>query len=90
MDSNVFEDWVFNTIIPVLPPNTNIIMDNAPYHYRVADKAPTSNSNKATLISWLNNRGVCFPPDLRKPELNNVVKMYTPPHATCEIDSKAA
>lgn len=67
MDSKVFEDRFFNTMIPVFPPNTNIIMDNASYHSRVADKVPSSNSNTATTISWLNNSGVCFAPDLRKP-----------------------
>lgn len=90
MDSKVFENWFFNILIPVLSPGTTIIMDNAPYHSRVENKAPTSNSTKDEMIRWLNDRGVCFPPDLKKPELYNVVKMHKPPHPTYFIDSKAA
>ncbi|XP_054260027.1 uncharacterized protein LOC128984711 [Macrosteles quadrilineatus] len=90
MDSKVFEHWFFNTLIPVLPPSSTIIMDNAPYHSRVENKAPTSSSTKAEMTNWLNDRGVCFPQDLKKPELYNVVKLHKPPHPTYVIDSKAA
>lgn len=90
MDSKVFENWFFNTLIPVLPPNSTIIMDNAPYHSRVQNKPPTSNSTKTEMVSWLNNKGVCFQPGLKKPELYDVVKMHKPPLPTYAIDSQAA
>lgn len=41
------------------------------------------------MTNWLKDKGVCFPPDLKKPELYNVVKMHKPPNPTYVIDSKA-
>jgi transposase len=90
MNHQVFENWFFNTLIPVLPAGSVIIMDNASYHSRVKDKCPSTNSKKSEMASWLQQRGVCFPNDLRKPELYNLVLMHKPPHPTYVIDDKAA
>lgn len=90
MNSEVFENWFFNTLIPAIPKGSSIIMDNAPYHSRIKDKAPTSSSMKADMAKWLTERGISFSQDLRKPELYNVVKLHKPPIPTYVIDSKAA
>lgn len=90
MNADVFENWFVKTMIPVLPTGSTIIMDNASYHSRVKDKCPTSSSKKGDMVTWLQERGVCFPEDLRKPELYNLVKLHKPPHPTYVVDSKAA
>lgn len=90
MNAEVFEKWFFDTMIPVLPAGSTIVMDNASYHSRVKDKCPTSNSRKSEMATWLQEKGVCYPEDLRKPELYNLVKLHKPPHPTYVIDSKAA
>lgn len=89
MDHNVFENWFFNTLLPAIPPASTIVMDNASYHSRKKDKAPTSSSTKSTMIQWLQERKVQFRPDLRKPELYQIVKLHKPPVPTYVIDSKA-
>jgi len=38
MNSTVFEDWVKTKLLVKLPPNSIIVMDNASYHSRIADK----------------------------------------------------
>jgi transposase len=32
IDSNVFHAWIINSLLPILPANTVIIMDNASFH----------------------------------------------------------
>lgn len=90
MNADVFERWFFETLLPCIPVGSVIIMDNAPYHSRVKDKAPTSNSTKGEMTKWLKDRKITFSPDLRKPELYNVVKLHKPPRPTYIIDSKAS
>ena len=46
MNAEVFEKWFFDTLLPAIPPGSTIFMDNAPYHSRVKDKAPTSSSTR--------------------------------------------
>lgn len=90
MKEGVFEKWVFDTMIPVLPAGSTIIMDNASHYSRVKDKFPTPNSRTSEMATSLQEKGVCFPEDLRKPELYNLVKLHKPPHPSYIIDSKAA
>lgn len=89
MNSTVFENWFFKTLIPVIPRGSTIVMDNAPYHSRVKDKAPTSSSTKGSMMKWLEDRGIPFTKDLRKPEVYQLVRLHKPPMPTYEIDDKA-
>lgn len=44
MNSEVFEGWFFEVLLKSIPAESIIVMDNAPYHSWVANKAPTSGS----------------------------------------------
>lgn len=90
MNSAVFENWFFNSLLPAIPPGSTIIMDNAPYHSRVKDKAPTSSSLKEEIKTWLKMRNIPFSDDLRRPELYQLVRLHKPPLPTYVIDSKAS
>lgn len=90
MNSTVFEKWFFNTLIPVLPRGSTIVMDNAPYHSRIKEKSPTSSSTKSVMIEWLQKRGIPVSNDLKRPELYELVRLHKPPAPTYEIDEKAA
>lgn len=89
MNSEIFESWFFNVLAPAISPGSTIIMDNAPYHSRVKDKAPTSSSRKGEMIDWLRKNNVSFPIDAKKPELYNLVKIHKPILKSYVIDSKA-
>lgn len=90
MNSVVFENWFFNELLPAIPPNSTIVMDNASYHSRKKDKAPTSSSLKEDMKKWLKTRNIPFSEDLLKPELYKLVRLHKPPLPTYEIDSRAS
>lgn len=90
MNSSVFEKWFFSTLLPVLPRGATIVMDNAPYHSRIKEKAPTSSSTKGAMREWLQKRGIPFSTDLKRPELYQLVRFNKPPVPIYEIDEKAA
>jgi transposase len=90
MNAEIFEGWFFNVLIPAIPPGSTIIMDNAPYHSRVKDKAPTTSSRKGEMIDWLKKKNIPYPIDAKKPELYDLVRIHKPRLKTYEIDSKAS
>lgn len=45
MNRSNFTKWVTEKLIPNLPPASIIVMDNAPYHSTVLNKAPTTGTN---------------------------------------------
>lgn len=49
-------------------------MDNASYHSRRIDKAPTAASRKADIHDWLTKHNIPFEDDMLKTELLAVVK----------------
>lgn len=86
----VFENWFFNTLIPAIPPGSTIVKDNAPYHSRKVEKAPTSGSTKAAMMHWLQEKNIPCAANLLKSEIYNVVKLHKPPTPKYAIDTKAA
>ncbi|KAL4123323.1 hypothetical protein QTP88_015520 [Uroleucon formosanum] len=76
MNGDTFKDW-FVFILPRLCPNSIVVMDNAPYHSVQTEKYPTSNSNKAVLLEWLNSRGITFDRPMLKAQL--LTKVLTKP-----------
>lgn len=56
MNYENFSKWFIDQLIPNIPKNSLIIMDNAKYHNVLADNTfPTSSSRKQELESWLRN-----------------------------------
>ena len=53
MTGDTFEKWFSDTLVPNLPPNSVIVMDNASYHTVRPETIPTSNSRKSTIQDWL-------------------------------------
>ncbi|KAF0301818.1 hypothetical protein FJT64_025953 [Amphibalanus amphitrite] len=73
MNSEVFETW-FRKLLKSIPENCCVVMDNASYHSRVACKTPSSSWRKAHIQEWLAQNGIAFDPNLRKPELLELVR----------------
>lgn len=73
MNSQVFESW-FRSLLRNIPENSCIVMDNASYHSKVANKTPSSSWRKADIQEWLTKNGITFNPDMRKPELLELVR----------------
>lgn len=71
-----FSTWVRNHLLPNLPPNSVLVVDNASYHNTKDCVEPTMATKKAEMISWLTHRNIHFDSSLTKPEIYNIVKQY--------------
>lgn len=89
MNSTVFEKWFLETLLPSIPIGATIIMDNAPYHSRVVDRAPTMKTKKSDIIEWLTRKGVECSEHLIKLELLELVKKIKPRRPEYILDKEA-
>lgn len=78
MNSHNFTKWVTEKLIPNLNEASIIVMDNAPYHGVVQNKAPTSASRVEEIKLWLLENNIPFEPSSRKPALLMLVKKHKP------------
>jgi transposase len=58
MNSDNFEKWVNEKVIPNLATPSVIAMDNAPYHGKQIVKPPTKLSLKKDMLEYLRRHGV--------------------------------
>jgi transposase len=70
-----YEKWLKTKLIPNLPPNSVLLVDNAAYHNVQLNAAPTSSSRKSAMIDWLSDRGISFSDRMCKPELCSLIKL---------------
>lgn len=85
MNYENFSKWVQNMLIPNLPPNSVVVMDNASYHSVQENKKPTSSSIKQSIMDWLRHNNVAFQEPITKAELLLLVK-YVQTKPTYRID----
>lgn len=89
MNGDNFKQW-FESIIPVLDPNSIIVMDNAPYHSVELEKYPNASWKKAAILEWLISRDVVRErplSSLLKPELLAISKKMRPQCKSYVIDN---
>lgn len=82
MNLDLFKKWFSEMLLPNIPENSLIIMDNAPYHNVVAEHSPpTPLSSKKKIIVWLEQNKIYCRDDCLKPELVQILKKMAPePH----------
>jgi len=85
MNGDTFREWM-EGILPLLQPNSVIVMDNASYHSVKLDRAPTSNTRKADIIKWLEDKGEVIKHSMVITELLHIVKRLKPIHNKYVID----
>lgn len=61
MNSELFEKWFQGRLLPALPPDSVIVMDNAPYHSRILEKPPTQASLKSEIIDYMHKKSISVP-----------------------------
>ena len=66
MNQDVFLKWFKYQLLENIKKNSVIVMDNAPYHSVIIDKAPTTASRKQEIIDWLVQHDVVVQNDLKK------------------------
>lgn len=75
MRGKTFLEWVKNKWVLALYAKSRIVMDNAQYHSMQDpdSKAPTSNSLKVDMVTWLRRMNMTFPSSARKPQLYEII-----------------
>jgi hypothetical protein len=81
-----FQEWLTEKLLPHIPPQSVVILDNALYHSIQIDKPPTPYSLKKDMLSWLRNRGVECNEGLRKNDLYNQIFSLNPKEKVFKID----
>lgn len=74
MSAELFERWFKEQLLPNVPPNSIIVMDNASYHSRQIEKIPSSASNKTEIMEFLYKEHLYFEENYTKKELLEVLK----------------
>ena len=74
MNAEMFSKWFTEKLIPNIPENSLIIMDNASYHNILsADSPPIKTSSKENISKWLTQNKISYQPDLLKAELVSII-----------------
>ncbi|MCU7801183.1 MAG: transposase [gamma proteobacterium symbiont of Lucinoma myriamae] len=85
MNSENFEKWLREKLIPNLPEKCVIVMDNASYHSIQVDKCPVQSTRKADIQNWLTRHNIAFNHTMLKPELLHLCKINKPtPKFRCD------
>jgi len=81
MNWGLFKKWFTEMLLPNIPQNSLIIMDNAPYHNTLsAHSPPTPLCSKKKIMEWLEQNKIYCRDDCLKPELVEILKkMATEP-----------
>ncbi|BBO85029.1 hypothetical protein DSCO28_55950 [Desulfosarcina ovata subsp. sediminis] len=79
MNWDLFKKWFAEMLLPNIPKNSLIIMDNASYHNILSEHSPpTSQSSKKKIKDWLEQNKIYCRDDCLKAELVEVLKKIAP------------
>ena len=79
MNWDLFRKWFTEMLLPNIPKDSLIIMDNASYHNTLAEYSPpTPISSKKRIIEWLEQNKIPCRGDCLKPELVEILKKIVP------------
>ena len=78
MTANHFEEWFATKLLPNIPPNSLIVMDNALYHSCHSDPVQVKSWTKQTIQDWLQAKGIEFSTNALKAELYTIIQRLKP------------
>lgn len=73
-----FTKWLTEKLLPNIPPNSVVVLDNALYHSVLEDKPPTKSSLKRDIVVWLTKKGIPHDPTLRKINFYDIACLHKP------------
>ena len=65
-------EWFTEQLLPNIPQQSVIILDNATYHYKQKDKPPTTSNRKDDIRKWLDQHNIPYDNDIKKTLLDKV------------------
>ncbi|XP_026333412.1 uncharacterized protein LOC113240348 [Hyposmocoma kahamanoa] len=74
MDAKLFETWFEYQLIPNIPPNSVIVLDNATYHRRQIEKIPNTGTRKDKIVRFLRDHYIDVPSRSTKKILLDLMK----------------
>ncbi|XP_076280280.1 uncharacterized protein LOC143209032 [Lasioglossum baleicum] len=86
MNSTNFEKWIREKLIPNLPADSVVVMDNASYHTVQTHKTPNKYCKKSTMIDWLADKNIPYTVMMRKFELMQLIDVHKPVEKTYKVD----
>lgn len=86
MNYTHFEKWSVEKLVPNIPANRIIVMDNAPYHSVQINKAPSKYTNKPDMINWLRQNKIRHSEKIRKFELAELIAQNKALEKSYKID----
>jgi len=90
MNQELFTKWFREKLLPNIPDNSLIIMDNAAYHNVLSKhSAPTATCNKEKIRSWLEQNNIPLREDCLKIEMVEILNKLSP-SPTYDLDEIAA
>ena len=79
MTAELFCKWFNDKLLPNIPDNSLIVMDNAAYHNVLSEgSAPTVGCSKERILAWLTQNKVVCDPDCVKAELIEILSKFAP------------
>ncbi len=89
MNWEIFKKWFMEMLIPNIPANSLIVMDNAPYHNILSEhSSPTPSCSRKKIVDWLEQNKIYCRDDCLKSELIEIIKKIAP-EPLYEIDEMA-
>lgn len=88
MNSQNFDKWIAEKLLPNLPEKSVIVMDNAPYHCIQNNKPPSKYALKKDMELWLSSNKIPFNETMRKSELMNLINQHKPTNKIYKIDEQ--
>ena len=74
MTAGHFEEWFATKLLPNVPPNSLIVIDNASYHSHRSDPVPVKSWTTQKMQDWLQAKGVELPTNALKAELYSIIR----------------
>ena len=86
MNAVNFEKWIREKLLPNVPPNSVIVMEDIPYHGVESNKPPSKYSTRKDMIQWLAGNNVPYTKTMRRHELSTLVQQHKKSEKTYQID----
>ncbi|XP_050507899.1 uncharacterized protein LOC126885381 [Diabrotica virgifera virgifera] len=88
MTADVFEEY-FEQMIEHIPPNSIIVLDNAPYHSRLVERLPTTAWKKQDVLDCLRNKSLTYEDGMVKAELLKIARQHKSKYKKYVVDKMA-
>ncbi|XP_046144685.1 uncharacterized protein LOC123988481 [Osmia bicornis bicornis] len=86
MNADNFERWIQEKVLPNIPDNTVIVMDNAPCHSVQINKPPTKYATKTAMLNWLIKNNIPCNNQMRRYDLHELIEKNKPQNKIFKID----